>query len=311
MSELIKKQFFGLELEFTGISRKEAAEVIANYFGTPVRHKPYEGYDTRKIEDLSGRDWKIVSDGSIKDKNGMPAGEKACEMVTPKLMHEDISTLQEIVRLLRLAGAKVNGTCGIHVHVDAANHTAQSLKNIAFIMRSKEDMLEKSLKIRSGGINNFCKKTEDRFINELKSKKVVTMSDLKKMWYNGNISDSSRHYSNTRYRMLNLHNVWFRGTVEFRMYNASLHAGKVKAYVNLSLAISAQAIEQKRANPERTVSDNEKYTFRCWLLRLGLNGDEFATTREHLLSNLQGNSAWRNDPNSYASYQNRNNRIAV
>ena len=39
----------------------------------------------------------------------------------------------------------------------------------------------------------------------------------------------------------------------------------------------------------------EKYTFRTWLLRLGLNGEEFATARQHLLANLPGCIAWK-DP---------------
>ena len=52
---------------------------------------------------------------------------------------------------------------------------------------------------------------------------------------------------------------------------------------------------QKRASHARTHSDNEKYTFRTWLLRLGLIGDEFKTARGHLLKNLEGNIAWK-DP---------------
>ncbi|MEG1704871.1 MAG: amidoligase, partial [Niameybacter sp.] len=50
---------------------------------------------------------------------------------------------------------------------------------------------------------------------------------------------------------------------------------------------------QKKASARRTYTDNEKYTFRCWMLRLGLNGEEFKTCRHHLLANLTGNSAWR------------------
>ena len=49
------------------------------------------------------------------------------------------------------------------------------------------------------------------------------------------------------------------------------------------------------ARHTKTVSDNEKYTFRTWLLRLGLIGDEFKTARHHLLKNLDGNIAWK-DP---------------
>jgi hypothetical protein len=42
------------------------------------------------------------------------------------------------------------------------------------------------------------------------------------------------------------------------------------------------------------VTTNAKFTFRTWLIRLGLNGDEFETARHHLLKNLEGDIAWRN-----------------
>ena len=68
---------------------------------------------------------------------------------------------------------------------------------------------------------------------------------------------------------------------------------RIKAYIQLCLAISAQALTTKAASPTRPVTDNPKYTFRCWLLRLGFIGDEFETARTHLLANLTGNAAWR------------------
>ena len=79
------------------------------------------------------------------------------------------------------------------------------------------------------------------------------------------------------------------------MFNSTLHAGEVKSYIQLCLAISHQALTQKCASRNRTQSENEKYTFRTWLLRLGLIGDEFKTARQHLLKNLDGNIAWK-DP---------------
>ena len=54
-------------------------------------------------------------------------------------------------------------------------------------------------------------------------------------------------------------------------------------------------MNQSCASRRKTQTTNEKYTFRTWLLRLGLNGDEFATARQHLLKNLPGCIAWR-DP---------------
>ena len=93
-------------------------------------------------------------------------------------------------------------------------------------------------------------------------------------------------------------NAIFQGkqpAIEFRMFNSTLHAGEVKSYIQLCLAISHQALIQQRAMHTRTQSENEKYTFRTWLLRLGLIGDEFKTARQHLLKNLEGNIAWK-DP---------------
>ena len=72
-------------------------------------------------------------------------------------------------------------------------------------------------------------------------------------------------------------------------------SGKIKAYIQFCLAIGAQALNQSCASRRKTQTTNEKYTFRTWLLRLGLNGDEFATARLHLLKNLPGCIAWR-DP---------------
>lgn len=102
-------------------------------------------------------------------------------------------------------------------------------------------------------------------------------------------------YDDSRYHALNLHSVFSKGTIEFRMFNSTLHAGEVKSYIQLCLAISHQALVQRGASRIKTQPENEKYTFRTWLLRLGLIGDEFKTARQHLLKNLEGNIAWR-DP---------------
>lgn len=65
------------------------------------------------------------------------------------------------------------------------------------------------------------------------------------------------------------------------------------AYVNLCLAISAQAIAQRSTVMRKTHSENELFTFRVWLVRLGLNGEEFKHTRDHLLAHLEGDRAYR------------------
>ena len=128
----------------------------------------------------------------------------------------------------------------------------------------------------------------------MNTQRPKTMEHIERLWYNGE-SGRNQHYDSTRYHALNLHSVFSKGTIEFRMFNSTLHAGEVKSYIQLCLAISHQALVQRTASRTRTQSTNEKYTFRTWLLRLGMIGDEFKTARQHLLKNLDGNIAWR-DP---------------
>ena len=142
----IKDQAFGLELEFTGITRllaaQEIAFVISNHTSPLCR---YEGGPYKKwvITGADGRKWTVEYDSSITATNG---GER-CEFVTPKCTYDDIETIQECIRALRKVGAKVNSSCGIHIHVDGANHTAKSLKNLVFTFRAKEDLIFKAFAI--------------------------------------------------------------------------------------------------------------------------------------------------------------------
>ena len=303
----MKDQYFGVEVEMTGITRRQAAQALANYFGTTPRQTGGY-YDKWSVKDPGGKDWTVMYDGSIrtemKSENGYAVVddiEYSVEMVTPKLTYEELPKLQECVRQLRYAGAKVNKTCGIHVHVDAANHNRQSLKNLLSIMYSKEDILFKALRVNENRVRQYCQKVREPMLKEarkLSSDETKNLTALESIWYEGNV-DNREHYNWTRYYALNLHSVFYRGTIEWRCFNSTLHAGRVAAYVNLCLAMSAQAIAQRSTVMRKTQSDNELFTFRVWLVRLGLNGEEFKNTRNHLLANLDGDRAWRYDKDRY------------
>jgi len=275
----MKDQRFGIEIELTGLSRLRAAQVMAEYFGTPVSH---DGgyYGIYSVLDGQSRRW---NDSTY-----------SVELVSPICKYEDIETIQEIVRKLRAAGAIANASCGIHVHVDASPHNANTLRNITNIMASKEDLIYKALQVSVARERRYCKKVEQSFLEELNRKKPKTLEDVSRIWYNGN-DGRHQHYYNSRYHCLNLHSVFQKGTIEFRLFNGTTHAGKIKAYIQLCLAISHQALTQRCASRIKTQSTNEKYTFRTWLLRLGLIGDEFKTARLHLLEHLDGCIAWK-DP---------------
>lgn len=294
----MRTQRFGIEIEMTGITRKKAAEVIAEYFGT---ESFYIGtyYKTYGAKDRQGRTWKATFDSSIiaQKKSGgrtvRAADEYKCEVVSPILTYEDMADLQEIIRQLRHKGAFVNSQCGIHIHVDASRYTPQTLRNLVNIIASKEDILYKALRIDPARMR-WCKKTNGELLEAINRRKPQTMEALKDIWYAGSTRGRDEHYNDTRYHGLNLHSAFTKGTVEFRLFNSTTHAGEIKAYIQFCLAVSHQALTQKKASARKTVTDNEKYAFRCWMLRLGLSGDEFKTCRIHFLKHLEGNSAWRN-----------------
>ena len=285
----MKTQTFGIEVEMNGITRAKAAQVIATHFSSRVE---YEGgvYDTRCVLDAAGRKWKIVSDSSIAGP-----GDERTEFVSPICRWEDIETVQAIIRALRKAGAKPDPSCGIHVHIGRGAHTAKTLRNLVNIVNAKEDLLTQALQIAPERRNRWCQEIDQAFLTRLNRTKPTGDTAFARLWYGTSDWEchAHQHYDPSRYHLLNLHSVFQKGTIEFRAFNATLHAGEIKAYIQLCMAISYQALTSASASAHRPQTDNPKYTFRCWLLRLGFIGDEFATAREHLTKHLPGNSAWR------------------
>ena len=159
-------------------------------------------------------------------------------------------------------------------------------------MAQKEDILYKSLRIAPERLR-YCKKVNETLVEMINKRKPRTLAALADLWYDGSSEPRRQHYHETRYHGLNLHSTFTRGTIEFRIFNSTTHAGEIKAYIQFCLAVSHQALTQKRASSRRSVTDNEKYCMRCWLLRLGLNGEEFKTCRMHMTKNLEGDCAWR------------------
>ena len=300
----MKKQTIGVEVEMNSITRHAAAKLAAEFFGTGrFEDTAYRnGYYTWSAWDAQGREWKFQRDVSIEG----PDSEK-CEMVTPILTYADMDTLQELVRRLRKAGAKSDYTrgCGVHIHIGANGHTAQTLRNLANIMASHESLLADALALDHYRMSRYCRTVNPRFIETVNSRKPSTMSDLADIWYSTNNATYGRnqHYNDSRYHMLNLHATFTKGTVEFRLFQFDaptadrrngLHAGQLKSYIQLCLALSQMAKSVKTASPKPQQNDNPKYAMRTWLLRLGFIGEEFATARDLLTRRLAGDAAFRN-----------------
>ena len=296
----MKHTKFGVEIEFTGITRKQAAEIAAAFFGSGVSHR--NSYDRYTTLDASGRTWTFMSDASIpamrkeRGRRIHANGEYQVELVTPILTYEqDMDTLQQLVRKLRKAGAFTDPqNCGIHIHLDGAPHTARSIRNWVNIIASRNDLLYKALQIEPER-KRWCKELDYNLVRRMNSRRPRTLSQIEEIWYyDYGSACRDTHYHPSRYAFLNLHSFFHgNGTVELRGFNATLHAGKVRAYVALALAMNQQALTQSKASAKKPQTENEKFAMRTYLTRIGLNGDEFANCREHLCKHLDGNAAWR------------------
>lgn len=299
----MKEQTIGVEVEMNSISREKAARKIAEYFGTTAWYAAREyGYSSWACKDQQGRVWKFQRDGSIAGPD-----EEKCEMVTPILTYADMETLQEVIRILRKNGAKSDATrgCGVHIHIGANGHTPQSLRTLANIMASHESLLSEALNIAFSRISSYCQTVNPRFLTELNRKKPTTMAAFADLWYNSHNAswDRNTHYNDSRYHMLNYHATFTKGTIEFRLFQFDapangkqngLHAGQLKSYIQLCLALSQLAKEMRNASSKPQQNENPKYAMRTWLLRLGFIGEEFKTAREFLTKRLSGDAAFRN-----------------
>ena len=300
----MKKQTIGVEVEMNSITREKAAKIAAEFFG--IEHYQNtagrNGYCAWSAWDEAGREWKFQKDVSIAG----PDSEK-CEMVTPVLSYADMEILQELIRRLRKAGAKSDATrgCGVHIHIGAKGYTPQTLRNLANIMAGHEELLASGLHLDQDRIQRYCKMVDPRFLDQLNRRKPGTMAVLADVWYRSQNADygRSRHYNDSRYHMLNLHATFTKGTVEFRLFQFDapadgrqngLHAGQLKSYIQLCLALSQMAKTVRTASPRPQQNENPKYAMRTWLLRLGFIGEEFRTARELLTKRLDGDAAFRN-----------------
>lgn len=299
----MKNQTIGVEVEMNSITRRNAAKVAAEFFGTGRYENTAgrNGYYTWSAWDADGREWKFQRDVSISG----PDDEK-CELVTPILRYSDIETLQELCRQLRHNGAKSDASrgCGVHIHIGANGHTPQTLRNLANIMASHESLLAEALKLDRRRISRYCRTVDPSFLQKVNARKPATMAALADIWYTTQGANYGRtqHYNDSRYHMLNLHATFTKGTVEFRLFQfdeptadrkGGIHAGQLKSYIQLCLALSQLAKDVRTASPKPQQNENPKYAMRTWLLRLGFIGEEFATARDFLTRNLSGDTAFR------------------
>lgn len=196
-----------------------------------------------------------------------------------------ISTLEgkevELETLLNAANAKEKiepteiETPTIEVAVPMEGHTGITLRNLVNMICSKQALVKKSLGIAINIIeDDFCKG-----INEAKTE---TLEDFK-------IAIESIGTNKCPGIGFEFNNC----TITFKLLEGDASPEKVKAYTHFVALLNNSSKTLKHASAKVKDTDNDKFTFRVFLVRLGMVGDEYKMARKVLLEKLEGNSAFR------------------
>ena len=287
---------FGIEVEFTGIKMKEAANIAHEYLKSTT--KIMRHIFSYVITDQQGREWKIDNDQSIKAE-----WDEQCELITPILHEEDLPLLKGLLETLKAAGAKSSDKlgCGIHIHIDGTGHTPETIRNLTNIMAAHEDQLFRAFYVPERRYESYCKPVGKEFLEELNKQKPKNFSELADLWYKEyKYLDRADHHNPSRYHALNIHaflNPYGNHTLEFRFgqwtEDTSFDWIPLESFIRVCQAINEMALKAKSASPKRQKDWTSAYTFRCWLLRLGFIGDETREIRKFLLEGFEGDKAWK------------------
>lgn len=219
---------FGIEAEFFGIT---PATAVAALRAAGINAE-YRGY-THQVT----TSWKIVTDASV---NSTGTGTGGLELVSPILRGE--AGLQEAataVNALRMAGARVDRSCGLHVHVGMGRLSGASIMKILDLYAANQSNIN-GMVTRSRITSNYCSPLSHRG------------------GYRGNIYDQFRTMTRTaemkatarsfgRYNVVNINAYAKYGTLEFRQHQGTLNGEKVTAWVQFLMALIEKAVSMDDA----------------------------------------------------------------
>lgn len=161
------------------------------------------------------------------------------------------------------------------VAVPMEGHNGSTLRNLVNMICSKQALIKKSLGITGNIIETeFCKG-----INE---GKIESLADFRAAFEN----IGEKHCPGIAFDFNN-------SMITFKFLEGEAIPEMVQAYTQLVGLLNQNAKTLKHASAKSKDTDNDKFTFRVFLIRLGMVGDEFKITRKVLLDKLEGNSAFR------------------
>lgn len=294
---------FGIEIETCGKTIESCAKLVSRFFNDA--HIEYVGgyYNEHVI-----MGWKCMYDGSLRDDNN--DNDYTCEIVSPLLSWDDIDLVCKLATFLKKNDVYTNSTCGIHVHVSHKDESVKALINMINIVNARYDLLVDACIMSRARRVNWNNKANIEFLEDVSKNKPKTYDELACYWYGmidsndsgmmryiGKIGHSEMirrsnlHYDNSRYQLCNLHSFYQGKGVEIRAFNSTLDESYIRAYVELSCAMYAKAINDKATSFRTRHNESNDSRQMCdFLWSMGIRGKDkrFKVTRELLIKNLDG-----------------------
>ncbi len=194
---------FGIEIEAYNCTREKLAREL-KAAGIRVQ---VEGYNHTDHTDH----WKLVTDSSL-------SGNNTFELVSPILHGEQgVEEVEKVCWVLDLCNAKVNESCGLHIHMDAANFNLSTWKNLILTYKRLEKVIDNFMP-RSRRNNRFCKRLTE--ITETTIKNATSINGLRSA------------FSHNRYHKINLEAYARHNTVEFRQHGGTTNFTKMSAWIH-------------------------------------------------------------------------------
>lgn len=213
-SNSIQNRNFGVELEIIGLDIHGAARVL-NAAG--IRCEP-EGYNH-----CARTYWKSVTDASL---CGTPTRRETCEVVSPILNGESgLEQVRNACKALAAAGATVNKTTGLHVHVDARDLSVSEISAVCVRYAKHESLIDSFMPAsRRTGQNRFCRTLVPDATNSVFTTPVSVASMITYLRNRYGAHES-------RYGKVNLESYLRHGSLEFRQHSGSVNSEKVSNWI--------------------------------------------------------------------------------
>ena len=251
-----------MRIETNAANRKDVVKAVSGILGEPSK---YLGVPTCAYQIGN---CTIDRSGAVETED-----EKTAELVRAGLLEQG---------LIETPSTEIEETT---VSLPVEGMTAEGLKNLIFLIHSKQYLINRS------------------FAEEV----FRIPAELVEALGSAEIPDAETFMQTFQSHAEGCRGISFQdGMITFTLPAIS-DPDMIKAFTHLAAAMVRQAREQKRISPKETIEENEKYYMRIWLLRLGFGGAEGKEVRDLLMKNLKGHSAFRTEENKQRWQEARRN----